>query len=133
MSETGNGTWNQYQKLVLHILEQHDEKLEALRKQLSETASDKVVISENINSLKEDVNFLLGVIRDGATMGITPILTRVDTIEGDIRSLKDLEAKRADEHKSLKDYKRALFISILGILASIGWSIIEKLVIMAGK
>ena len=131
MSDTENGTWNQYQKLVLKLLEQHDEKLEALRKQLSDTASDKAVIYENINSLKEDVDFLLGVIRDGSA-GITPVITRMDHIESEIKILKEVEIKRADELKSLKDYTRALFISIVGILASVAWSILEKF-ILVGK
>lgn len=129
MSDTENGTWNQYQKLVLKLLEQHDEKLEALRKQLSDTASDKAVIYENINSLKEDVDFLLGVIRDGSA-GITPVITRMDHIESEIKILKEVEIKRADELKSLKDYKRALFISIVGILASVAWSILEKFILI---
>ena len=126
-----NGSWTQYQKLVLKLLEQHDEKLEALRKQLATSVNDRVVITENINSMKEDITFLLGLIRDGS-IGVTPILTKIDHIETELKTLKEQEANRAKEINDIKSYKRALFLSILGILASVGWDILQRLV-LAGK
>jgi hypothetical protein len=131
MPEADNGSWTQYQKLVLKLLEQHDEKLETLRKQLADSASDKAVISENITSMKEDIDCLLGLIRDGS-MGSIPIITRVASIEADLYTLKQENLAKAKETIGLIAYKRALFVSIMGIIAAVGWDII-RMIFMAGK
>lgn len=125
-----NGTWAEYQKLVLKLLEQHDEKLEALRQQLANSRNDEATLVENINSLKSDVHFLLGVVRDGAA-GSVSLLSRLEAIDHDIKALKQVEADRIltkkDDDTNIVAWKRALFIAIMGILLNIGWGVIQTI------
>lgn len=131
MSES-SGTWTQYQKLVLKLLEQHDEKLEALRQQLADSVNDRAAISENITSLKVDINFLLALVRDGSA-GSVSILSRLDAFDHDIKALKQGEADRTvaqnTEANNIMAWKRALFIAIIGILLNVGWDVIQTLFI----
>lgn len=121
-----SGTWAQYQKLVLKLLEQHDEKLEALRKQYSEIDSEKAADKKYISSLKGDVDLLLTLIRDG-TSNVRPLLSRLENIERELKVLQDLEVTKSKELNDIRGYKRALFISIMGILATIGWDILQTI------
>jgi hypothetical protein len=131
MSESG-GTWTQYQKLVLKLLEQHDEKLESLRRQLADSEHDKTILEENFNSLKQDVDFLLTIVRDGSSGSIS-LLSRLESIDYEIRALKKCEEDRNSTQKSDKDnlvaWKRALFIAIMGILLNIGWGLVQTIYI----
>lgn len=124
--ENESGSWTQYQKLVLRLLEQHDEKLEELRVKLSDSKQDRVYLKESLSSMKEDIVILFQLVRDG-TPHVSSTLSRVDHLEADVKDFKDKEVVREKEKSDLQSYKRALFIAIIGVMASTGWEILHML------
>lgn len=121
------GSWAEYQKLVLKLLEQHDEKLEELSSKLANADSDHALLKETIESLKKDTAFLLGLVRDGLT-GSESIIQRINALERDQAIFKKMEQKVERDTLDARAYKRALSISILGIFASVIWDIVTKLI-----
>lgn len=125
MEELEGGSWTQYQKLVLKLLEQHDEKLDTLRIQLSESKGDSGSIRESISSMKQDIDILLNLVRDGSP-GVASILTRIDHLEGGLSNLKSNDEQKKKDVKEIQNYRRALFISVMGILATVIWSLVQR-------
>lgn len=121
------GSWAEYQKLVLKLLEQHDEKLEELSLKLINADSDHALHRETIESLKKDTSFLLGLVRDGLS-GSESIIQRINALEKELANLKRMEQKVERDTLDARAYKRALSISILGICASVIWDIVSKLI-----
>lgn len=119
-----SGSWTQYQKLVLRLLEEHDKKLEALQEQINSSSQEKTVIAENIKVLKDEVNLLLDLVRDGS-VSAPAILSRIDSIENQVQALKQIEVDRKAELTSLKTWKRSMIIAVTGVVLSVGWDIIQ--------
>lgn len=135
MLDEQEGTWAQYQKLVLKLLEQHDEKIESLSKQLAEAASNSgansSVVKEKISSLREDVTMLLELVREGNSSKPS-ILTRIDRLDKNITTLNkdvsDLQSHNAEERLEKKDllgFKRTVLVTIIGVLCTVAWNLIQ--------
>jgi septal ring factor EnvC (AmiA/AmiB activator) len=118
------GSWASYQKLVLKLLEQHDEKLEQLSKQLNESDTDRARIHISILALKEDMELLKGVIRESSAIS-APFATRLDRLEIRVNDLLKLEGNKQKESNETRNYRRGIIAAIVGSSLSIIWSIIE--------
>jgi len=121
-----NGSWSQYQKLVLNLLEQHDERLEQLRERLAEGSGANKALTNTVNALKKDIDTLKAIVRDGSA-GSPPILTRLNRLEGVIHNMEEDAREKADRLLKLQAYRWTLFVTLLGITATILWNLFERL------
>jgi hypothetical protein len=128
MPAEDNGSLTQYHKLILQLLEQHDQKLDDLRNQIADTGDKRAVILEQISSMKNDITILFGLIRDGS-LGVTPVLTRIDHLETSIKSILEVEQNKVKTKNDTLNYRRALFISLLATAATIAWSIFQAVIL----
>ena len=133
--EDENGTWAQYQKLVLKLLEQHDHRIEQLQSGLQKGEADRASLSSTLGQLKADVSDLVDVIQKGPH----PLLIRVEAIEGKIISLQDknkirdtdaADKKRHEETLEIENlkHKRNMLIAWLAGGVALIWNIVEFLV-----
>ncbi len=120
------GSWAQYQKLVLKLLEQHDEKLEELFKQLKEADSDRATIHVSLASLKEDTELLMSLIRDHEkSSGHGQTIMRLEKLELKVQELSNAETLRTEESKEVQKYKRGMFTAVAGTIIAVGWDLIQ--------
>lgn len=121
-----NGSWSQYQKLVLKLLEQHDSKLEELQTRISVSGEDRAVLARDITDLKENVLILQQLVRDGAKA--TPsLIARVSHLEIDVEDLQKSEDLRLVKEKEYIAFKRGLIVSLIIASSSIIVNIINIL------
>lgn len=121
-----NGSWSQYQKLVLKLLEQHDSKLEELQTRISVSGEDRAVLARDITDLKENVLILQQLVRDGAKS--TPsLIARVSHLEIDVEDLQKSEDLRLVKEKEYIAFKRGLIVSLIIASSSIIVNIINIL------
>lgn len=117
-----NGTWTQYQKLVLKLLEQHDEKLEILVNQLREDEADRAGIHNSIDSLKEDldkVEKLLSSLEESSSKQ----QRQLERLEHEANLSRLHQKEQADEKKELKKYKQGFLVAIAGSAITVIWEI----------
>lgn len=117
-------SWAQYQKLVLKLLEQHDEKLAELQSKIIEGHENSITVINDINSLKEDVEALTALIKEGSANTVL-LLSRVDKMELSINKLEITEAERKESSKALVNFKRGLVIAVAGTAITVLWEIIQ--------
>ena len=118
------GSWARYQELVLRLLEQHDEKLEELTKQLSDSQSDRLAIRSLIENLQRDSAALRILVKEG-TLNHPPLVDRVDSLEKKIDKLIEEEAKRTTATKENAGFKKGVFIAVAGTILTITWEIVK--------
>lgn len=123
-----SGSWAQYQKLVLKLLEQHDEKLEELSKKLAEDSGDHSQLTASLDNIKSEVSLLINIVRDGNTTS-TPLVTRVNDIETIVKDMKlkmdEAEQAKKEHAKEAKTLKRSFFIAAAVFVLNLGWDVIK--------
>ena len=131
MAEQDEGSWLQYSKVVLKLLEQHEQQIDILETRLSAAERDRAIILEHISSLKETSSQIYGILRDG-TAGSPSVLSKLQSLESQIASLREGDSERKKRDKEITAYKVSILISIGLFALSALWDFVQK-VIMAGK
>lgn len=117
--------WSQYQKLVLKLLEQHEEKLEDLREQCASNDIGRTTISLQVISLLNDVADLSVLLKDGSP-GVIPIITKIDHIDQRISNLEETEVSKKKEIENMISHRRALLVASISIFAAVVGELIQK-------
>jgi hypothetical protein len=124
MSESGS--WAEYQKLVLKLLEQHDEKLEKLQQELTSASADRVILTQIVAGLKDEIAVLVSIVKEG-TLTDPSLTERISKLEVAVHEIKE-DAKEAK--KLSQDRKRerfAIMLAVVGSAIAIVWDVISKI------
>ena len=106
--------WEEYQNLVLSLLDQHDNKLSQVEEAVKDLELDGVKLDSSVTSLKADTEKIKNILRDGSNS----IFYRIQSLESRFQELDNHQKNDDNQKIELQVFKKGMIIAILSAILS---------------